>query len=56
MSKPLPPRSTRGQRYKAALNDEEEAADNEFWNQGFFAGEEFVYVALFATVARCELF
>ncbi len=32
-------RSTRGKRYKAALADEEEKADQEFWNQDFFQGE-----------------
>lgn len=35
----LPERSTRGKRYKAALADEEDKADNEFWNQEFFAEE-----------------
>ncbi len=31
-------RSTRGKRYKAALADEDGKADEEFWNQEFFAG------------------
>lgn len=32
-------RSTRGKRLKAALEEQEAKADDEFWNQDFFAGK-----------------
>lgn len=32
-------RSTRGKRLKAALEEEETKADDEFWNQDYFAGK-----------------
>jgi vacuolar protein sorting-associated protein 72 len=35
----LPERATRGKRLRAALEDEEQNADEEFWNQEFFAEE-----------------
>jgi hypothetical protein len=35
----LPQRSTRGKRMQAMIDEEEEVADNEFWNQEFFAEE-----------------
>jgi vacuolar protein sorting-associated protein 72 len=38
-TKELPQRTTRGKRLRAALDDEEEEADAQFWNQEFFAEE-----------------
>lgn len=35
----LPARQSRGKRMRQAIEDEEEAADNEFWQQEFFAEE-----------------
>lgn len=32
-------RSTRGKRLQAAIQEEEQAADDQFWSQGFFAEE-----------------
>lgn len=32
-SRELPSRTTRGKRMQAMIDDEEEQADNEFWNQ-----------------------
>ncbi len=37
--KDLPQRSTRGRRMKQQLDDEEDEADNAFWNQEFFKEE-----------------
>ncbi|GIL52963.1 hypothetical protein Vafri_8698 [Volvox africanus] len=37
--KSLPERSTRGKRLKQAVDDEEDQADNAFWNQEFFKEE-----------------
>ncbi|KAG2454478.1 hypothetical protein HYH02_001496 [Chlamydomonas schloesseri] len=39
MGRDLPQRATRGRRMAAQLDDEEEAADNDFWNQEFFKEE-----------------
>ena len=39
MGRDLPNRSTRGKRIQRAL-EEEDDADNEFWNQEFFAEEQ----------------
>lgn len=39
MGRDLPSRSTRGKRIQQALEDENDA-DNEFWNQEFFAEEQ----------------
>jgi vacuolar protein sorting-associated protein 72 len=39
MADKLPPRSTRGRRMRQAVDDEEQAADTDFWNQEFFAEE-----------------
>uniref|UniRef100_A0A7S0X1N8 Vps72/YL1 C-terminal domain-containing protein n=1 Tax=Chlamydomonas leiostraca TaxID=1034604 RepID=A0A7S0X1N8_9CHLO len=36
----LPQRSTRGKRMRDAINDEEDQADQEFWNQDFFQEEQ----------------
>ncbi len=36
----LPARATRGKRMRAAMAEEEDAADAEFWNQEFFKEEE----------------
>jgi vacuolar protein sorting-associated protein 72 len=35
----LPERQTRGKRMKQAVDDEEDQADNAFWNQEFFKDE-----------------
>lgn len=39
MGRDLPQRTTRGRRMAAQLDEEEDAADNDFWNQEFFKEE-----------------
>eukprot|EP00955_Chlamydomonas_euryale_P018813 200734-Chlamydomonas_euryale.AAC.1 len=49
--KALPVRSTRGKRLAAQLEEQDAGADEEFWNQDFFAGAEGLRVR--ASMCEC---